>query len=179
MRDISLQKLAEKYIREKVENNLYENEYLKEDLVFRESKINMLQNQYASILGNLQSRFDIRRRNFRLMFNNIIYIYKYLSNQETFFYICRFVLIQLNFDIKIIFAGLGKDTTDIEKQLQKAKDDLQLFHTRNAKECSMNEKYRYQKKLAEYELIEHADIICTTLSSSLGKMEELYLRYVG
>lgn len=39
----------------------------------------------------------------------------------------------------------------------------------------MAEKYRHQK-MAEDELIENADIICTTLSSSMGRMEELYAR---
>lgn len=51
MKDISLQRLVQKYIREKNLHNSLENGYLKEDLNFRESKVNMLHNLLLSLQG--------------------------------------------------------------------------------------------------------------------------------
>ncbi|GLV34424.1 Senataxin [Carabus blaptoides fortunei] len=67
-------------------------------------------------------------------------------------------------------------TKDVEIQLQKAKNDLELFHIRSNKEMTYQERNKLERK-SEETIITKADIVCSTLSSCVAfRMEELHRR---
>lgn len=53
VREISLQNLVKKCVREKMDHTIQDNDLLKVDLNFRESKVNTLQNSLLSLQGKL------------------------------------------------------------------------------------------------------------------------------
>lgn len=119
VKDISLQNLVKKHLKEMTDNYINKNVLLKDDLNFRISKMNMLENMYLSK------------------------------------------------------EARGEPLEAIDAQLKKAKADLELFYSRRVKEMTIEERRKIEWK-AENDLIEGADIICTTLSSSVGtKIEDL------